>query len=133
MVEEASLIYGFPELKGDVLRYADSCYILELANEMTRDGGHQNPELFEVLLCFLKLVNFSGGDKSLSEVLRDKTPHYAQVTCLIFQGASFAGKIFQGAGCFSIPKRAERFAGFALGTHGVPMRSMGRHGSDSAV
>ena len=65
MVEEASLIYGFPEIKGDVSRYADSCYILELANEMTRDGGHQKPELFEVLLCFLKLVNFSGGSKSL--------------------------------------------------------------------
>src|SRR3972149_3686105 len=65
MVEEASLIYGFPELKGDGSRYADSCYILELANEMTSDGGHQKPELFEGLLCFLKLVNFSGGGKSL--------------------------------------------------------------------
>src|SRR3972149_7479720 len=99
IVEEASLVYGFPELKGDISRYADSCYILELVNEMTRDGGHPNPELFEVLLCFLKLVDFSGPSKSLLRFYEIKLldtlgymPHLSG--CVVCRGDFSGGMVF---------------------------------------
>ncbi|MEK7314475.1 MAG: DNA repair protein RecO C-terminal domain-containing protein, partial [Deltaproteobacteria bacterium] len=83
-------------------------------------GGHQNPELFEVLLCFLKLVNFSGGSKSLLRFYEIKLlttlgymPHLSG--CVVCRGNFSGGRVFfnsekGGAVCGVC-------AGYPRGTH----------------
>lgn len=54
-VENASLIEGFNSLRADLERFTDSCYMLELTDEMTREG-QALPRVYELLSRFLGLL-----------------------------------------------------------------------------
>ena len=63
-VDAASLTDGFSGLKTDVLRYAESCCLLELVSETTREG-QPSAAIYRLLLEFLRLFETGGDNKTL--------------------------------------------------------------------
>lgn len=55
-VEDATLIDGFQNLKGDIEKLSAGSYLVELTGEMTREG-QINPALFAHLTGFLELLD----------------------------------------------------------------------------
>jgi len=54
-VEDAKLADAFAPLKADIESLADSCYLLELTSEMTREG-QSLPAVYHLLVEFLKML-----------------------------------------------------------------------------
>ncbi|CAG1064787.1 DNA repair protein RecO [uncultured bacterium] len=63
-VEDASLIDAFSILKTDIERLSDGCYLLELTNELTREG-QVLPDAYHCLVAFLKLLESGSGPEAL--------------------------------------------------------------------
>lgn len=63
-VEDASLIDAFPGIRGDIERYSEACYMLELSSEMTREG-QALPALYRELAAFLKMLEGAPGPECL--------------------------------------------------------------------
>ena len=59
-VEESLIVEGFPGLRTDVGRMAGAHCLLEITNEMTREGLSM-PQVFSLLLSFLRILD-SGED-----------------------------------------------------------------------
>jgi len=55
-VEAATLVEGFNSLRGDIARFGGACYMLELSNELTREGIGSRV-FFDTLLSFLFLLD----------------------------------------------------------------------------
>lgn len=62
-VEDATLIEGFTGMRVDVERLSEAFYLLELVNEMTREGLSA-PAVLGLLLNFLKMLD-EGGDSGV--------------------------------------------------------------------
>ncbi len=62
-VEDAALIHGFDNLRGDVESFTSACYLLELTGAFTRPG-FSLPEVFNLLSNFLSFMD-RGGDTTL--------------------------------------------------------------------
>ncbi|MBE9529582.1 MAG: DNA repair protein RecO [Proteobacteria bacterium] len=67
-IDDATLIDGHGALKADIEKYSIGCYMLELVNEMTREG-HALPEVYTLLKDFLGLLDKSGGPNAASYAL----------------------------------------------------------------
>lgn len=63
-VEDASLIDAFSNLKADIEKLSDACYLLELTSEMTREG-QVLPAAYHTLVAFLKLLEAGAGPEAL--------------------------------------------------------------------
>ncbi len=59
-VEDASLIEGFQNLKTDIERLSNACYLLELVSEMTREG-QVLPRVYGMLSGFLRMMDSGVG------------------------------------------------------------------------
>lgn len=55
-VESVTLVDGFPNVRGDIERFSEACYVVELAAEMTREGMHV-PAVYGLILSFLNMLN----------------------------------------------------------------------------
>lgn len=55
-VEDASLIEGFQNLRTDIERLSNACYLLELVSEMTREG-QVLPGVYNMLSGFLRMMD----------------------------------------------------------------------------
>ncbi|MEK7773976.1 MAG: DNA repair protein RecO [Deltaproteobacteria bacterium] len=55
-VEDASLIEGFQNLRTDIERLSNACYLLELVSEMTREG-QALPDVYNMLAGFLRMMD----------------------------------------------------------------------------
>lgn len=60
-VEEAHLIDGFNNLKVDIDKLSQACYLIELVSEMTREG-QAAPQVLHLLVNFLKMLDDGGED-----------------------------------------------------------------------
>ncbi|MBI5598956.1 MAG: DNA repair protein RecO [Deltaproteobacteria bacterium] len=59
-VEGVTLVDGFTPLKGEIERYGSACCMIELTNEMTREGM-VSPAFFDILAGFLGLMDEGAG------------------------------------------------------------------------
>lgn len=59
-VEDASLIEGFHNLRTDIERLSNACYLLELVSEMTREG-QVLPRVYSMLSGFLRMMDGGAG------------------------------------------------------------------------
>lgn len=60
-VDDARLVNGFAGLKADIDSLSLGCYLLELTNEMTREGQIL-PAVYSLLADFLKMLEAGEGD-----------------------------------------------------------------------
>ncbi|MBI5887217.1 MAG: DNA repair protein RecO [Deltaproteobacteria bacterium] len=58
-VESVALVDGFTNVRRDIERLSEACYIVELAAEMTREGMHV-PAVYGLILSFLNMLNRGG-------------------------------------------------------------------------
>lgn len=57
-IDDGTLIEGFHGIKGDIDRFAEACYMIELLRELTPEGLHIDG-LFETTVCFLQFLQAS--------------------------------------------------------------------------
>ena len=63
-VENVTLVNGFANVRKDIERLSEACYLVELVSEMTREGMIQ-PAVYSLLLSFLNMLN-AGADPGVT-------------------------------------------------------------------
>lgn len=80
-IEDATLIDGFSNLKGDLQGLASGSYLAELVIEMTAEG-QANPALFALLVRFLRMLDHGAGAGAAPKAGRDALLRYFEIKFL---------------------------------------------------